>query len=277
MAQGQDQLYPAPLPVTSILDRINMPQPTNAQGILDLLQTPRQTFSQMAFPSIVPLLQPTQGITPEIEEAIRNIQSFGEEGIRTAMGGVGTAMQKRGLTASSIEAGALGEVARGGQEDILRQITPLIAGEAERKFQQRTNLANFLTQSYGIDFTGQEGLIDKIGQVIADELGRQTSLQIGKETAKAQEKAGIWSGIGGAMGGIGSLLGGIFSDKRLKENINQVGKLKNGLPVYTFTYKKGKDKRTHIGLIAQDVLKVNPKAVFKVGKYYGVNYAKAVA
>jgi hypothetical protein len=269
MATGQEQFSPLPLPAVSILDRIGTPQ-QSVQGILDLLQTPRQTFSQMAFPSIVPLLQPSQGITPEIQEAIGNIQSLGQEGITRGIATATTEAQKRGITGSNIEFGAIGEAQRLGEQDILRQVTPLIAGEAERKFQQRNNLANFLTQSFGVDFQGQESLLDKIGQVIADELGRQTSLEIGKETAKAQKTSGMFQGIG-------SILGGLISDRRLKENIKQVGTIKNGLPIYTFKYKNAKDKRTHIGLMAQDVIKVNPKAVFKIGKYYGVNYAKAVA
>ena len=51
----------------------------------------------------------------------------------------------------------------------------------------------------------------------------------------------------------------ITSDKRLKEDIKKVGTLDNGLPVYTYKYK-GKDTY-HMGVMAQELEKVNPKAV----------------
>lgn len=49
------------------------------------------------------------------------------------------------------------------------------------------------------------------------------------------------------------------SDIRFKENVEQVGVLFNGLPVYVFNYKN--DKTPRLGLIAQDVQKVKPEAV----------------
>ena len=49
------------------------------------------------------------------------------------------------------------------------------------------------------------------------------------------------------------------SDIRFKENIQQVGTLFNGLPVYVFNYKN--DKTPRIGLIAQDVQKMKPEAI----------------
>jgi len=71
-----------------------------------------------------------------------------------------------------------------------------------------------------------------------------------------------------------SLLGSIFSDARLKENIKKVGKLDNGLPVYSFNYIG--EPTTHIGLLAQQVQKVHPKAVSTYKSLLMVDYAKAV-
>lgn len=51
----------------------------------------------------------------------------------------------------------------------------------------------------------------------------------------------------------------VASDARFKENIKAVGKLNNGLTVYLFNYKN--DKTPRIGLLAQEVRKVKPKAV----------------
>jgi hypothetical protein len=49
-----------------------------------------------------------------------------------------------------------------------------------------------------------------------------------------------------------------FSDKRVKKDIEKIGKTNGGLPIYTFKYK-GEDK-TQMGVMAQDVEKKQPKA-----------------
>ncbi len=53
----------------------------------------------------------------------------------------------------------------------------------------------------------------------------------------------------------------LFSDVRLKENINPVGKLDNGLTVYCFNFKN--NPTPQIGLLAQEVMQINPEAVFE--------------
>lgn len=79
-------------------------------------------------------------------------------------------------------------------------------------------------------------------------------------------------GLGGSAISAGIPL--IFSDRRMKEDIRKVGRLDNGLPVYAFRYKAGGPEQ--IGVMAQDVEKVNPAAVVEIGGFKAVNYAKAV-
>jgi hypothetical protein len=86
------------------------------------------------------------------------------------------------------------------------------------------------------------------------------------------------AGAGQALGqsiGLGLAAYAAFSDRRLKENVEKVGSLKNGLPVYRFNYR-GEDT-PQIGLMAQDVKKVHPEAIIndKSG-YMKVDYAQAV-
>lgn len=82
-------------------------------------------------------------------------------------------------------------------------------------------------------------------------------------------------GIGSALaGGIGRMA--MPSDINVKENITQVGKLENGLPVYLFNYKKDPDGIQQIGLMAQDVEKLHPDAVTEIGGIKHVYYGKAV-
>jgi hypothetical protein len=64
-----------------------------------------------------------------------------------------------------------------------------------------------------------------------------------------------------------------WSDKRLKEDIEEVGKTFDGQPIYSFKYKG--DDKTQIGLMAQDVEKKHPEAVGLAGGYKTVDYAKA--
>jgi hypothetical protein len=67
--------------------------------------------------------------------------------------------------------------------------------------------------------------------------------------------------LGGLMGLGGSALGMFrFSDERLKENIEKVGKL-DGHSLYRYNYK-GHDKE-HIGVMAQEVEKKRPDVVSK--------------
>lgn len=66
------------------------------------------------------------------------------------------------------------------------------------------------------------------------------------------------------MGGLFGLAGaglGMFkpSDRRMKRDVAQVGELDNGLPVYRYRYRDGGPPE--IGLMAEDVRKMNPDAV----------------
>lgn len=64
----------------------------------------------------------------------------------------------------------------------------------------------------------------------------------------------------------------LFSDRRLKEDIKKVGKTDDGLGVYTYRYK-GQDT-VHMGVMAQEVEKVKPKAVHMIGGYRAVDYGE---
>lgn len=82
------------------------------------------------------------------------------------------------------------------------------------------------------------------------------------------------SGFGNFLGGIGSL-SPYKSDRRLKEDIERIGTLPNGLPLYRFRFI-GRDEE-HIGVMADEVLKVRPDAVSKdADGYYMVDYRKIV-
>jgi len=68
-----------------------------------------------------------------------------------------------------------------------------------------------------------------------------------------------------------------YSDFRLKDDIDEIGTLKDGTPVFSFRYKADPTRRKQIGLMAQDVEKRVPEAVFNVGGYKAVDLGKATA
>jgi uncharacterized caspase-like protein len=63
-----------------------------------------------------------------------------------------------------------------------------------------------------------------------------------------------------------------WSDRRLKRDVCRVGTSASGLPVYTFRYKASAG--WYVGAMAQDLLRLKPEAVSKVGAYYQVDYGR---
>lgn len=85
-------------------------------------------------------------------------------------------------------------------------------------------------------------------------------------------------GLAGTIGGAAMKYGpGLFalSDARAKKDIVPIGKAHNGLPIYAFRYK-GSDT-PQIGLMAQDVERVNPGAVATTASgLKAVDYGRAL-
>ncbi|MGB7241270.1 MAG: tail fiber domain-containing protein [Sulfitobacter sp.] len=92
--------------------------------------------------------------------------------------------------------------------------------------------------------------------------------------SQVANSGGLMGGLFGLAGSLGGAAVSKWSDIRLKENISRVGTLDNGLPVFLYRYKSGGPM--HIGVMAQDVEKVNPEAVQEIGGFKAVNYAEAV-
>jgi hypothetical protein len=104
--------------------------------------------------------------------------------------------------------------------------------------------------------------------------------QMGNFNAQQAAQQGMNSGLmslGGTLGA--AALMAPASDIRMKENIEHVGWLPNGLPVYTYEYKPefrddpfaGHGK--HIGVMAQEVEQIMPEAVVtREDGYKMVNY-----
>lgn len=85
--------------------------------------------------------------------------------------------------------------------------------------------------------------------------------------------SGVGSSVASGIGDAASALFGIFSDERLKENIEPVGKMFDGTNVYRYNYKG--DDVPRIGVMAQEVEKTRPDAVVEIGGFKAVDYGKA--
>jgi hypothetical protein len=94
--------------------------------------------------------------------------------------------------------------------------------------------------------------------------------QVGAGVAQASN-AGDNSGLKeiGQLVGIAGGLASLFSDRRLKKNIKQIGVHKTGIPVYEYDYLWGEHA---VGVMADDVEKVMPEAVTTRAGYKTVNY-----
>lgn len=118
---------------------------------------------------------------------------------------------------------------------------------------------NYLNAGIGAIGQSTPQLFD-VGQALnlgAAQRQNVLSAQTANAQLKAQNKAAT-------MGLIGSIAGAAAtaaaSDINLKQNIKRVGTTDSGLPVYTYQYKSNPNL-TVMGVMAQDVQKVNPKAV----------------
>ena len=127
------------------------------------------------------------------------------------------------------------------------------------------------------------GLLAQIGTPIAG-LGSQTNgtTNSTQQMSGAQQFATLAGGISNLLGSMpGANSGGsgllgltkLFSDRRLKEDIERVGTLFDGTPVYGYRYKGA--PAYHIGLMAQDVEKAVPGAVIEINGYKAVDYRAA--
>jgi hypothetical protein len=103
----------------------------------------------------------------------------------------------------------------------------------------------------------------------AGTLGTIASGQASIYNAAMQQQDPLAQIVGTGLG----IYAGKVSDRRLKENIELVGKdERTGLNLYEFSYKKGSGKR-YVGVMADEVEKLYPDAIFVMPDgFMAVNY-----
>ncbi len=134
------------------------------------------------------------------------------------------------------------------------------------------NIANRQTQSLLSAGTATLGAVTGTGQAITQNAGSPfvaSMMQAQGQQAAQQNIMNAGVTLGAAY---------LMSDARLKKNLKRLPRsLYKGVPTYEFEYIDGK-KYGHgkrVGVLAQDLLKLNPKhpAVARVREGYAVNYA----
>jgi hypothetical protein len=159
--------------------------------------------------------------------------------------------------------------ATAGQQDILAQLgystqTGIGNANANADLARYTASGNFWNMLGGIGGMKTSG---------GGTLGGNAVQGLGNAASSAT--SGVGDAATAAAGGIGDALSSLmmFSDERLKQDIEPVGELNDGQPVYRYRYIG--DNIFRIGLMAQDVEKTHPEAVAEIGGFKAVDYGKA--
>lgn len=139
-----------------------------------------------------------------------------------------------------------------GRNQPINEITALLSGSQIANPNTGTS-ATPQTQVGGVDYTGM------------------VNNNYNQQVASSNAALGGLFGLAGQAGSAAIK----YSDARVKEDIRRVGHLDNGLPVYSYRYVWGGP--VEIGLLAQDVARVNPEAVHEFNGVLAVDYARAAA
>jgi hypothetical protein len=122
-----------------------------------------------------------------------------------------------------------------------------------------------------------EGYVGHPGQGLAYPTAALGASPVPTSTTKSRDP-GLFDYLTLAATAAGPIMAA--SDLRLKTNITRLGKLKSGLNIYQWDWKEGAkefgaDMNHTIGVIAQEVKELFPKAVMKMDNgYYAVDYAQ---
>lgn len=154
-------------------------------------------------------------------------------------------------------AGLAPEIANADYTDLAAAGQAGAATDAYKQAQINEQIARY---NYGNN-AQKEYISDHLNRLLAGFPGGAT--YGGSNTTTVTPQAG--GGFGGILGNLLSGLGlglqaySIFSDERLKEDVEPVGKLNDGQTIYSYRYKG--DPTPRIGLMAQEVAEHAPEAV----------------
>ena len=251
--------------------RGTLEQPFSLEG-LGAAPTVDEAARQQAMASILARQQPQMDVSRQRLQTELATQGFvpGTEAYDRAMD-----EQMRRET----DLGLAADIAAGGE---MERMYGLQSGARDRAInemlmQRQQPLSELSTLMTGAQPGQQQFLPTAGGQVAPTDYmsaayGSQAAQQRVYEQQAAQQRAeteGLYSLLG-----TGAQAAFMFSDRRLKRNIEKIGELANGLGVYLYHYLWGGPQQ--IGLMADEVKKLCPAAVISVDGFDAVNYAEAI-
>jgi hypothetical protein len=239
------------------------------------------------FDAVQELLRPYVEVgTPALEQQRALAGLGGPEAQQAAIaaieGGAGFQAQVRqGEEALLQRASATGGLRGGNIQAALAQFRPqMLQQEIDQQYGRLAGLTSLGQQSAaGVGTAGMQ-----TGARVSGLYGDIGAAQAGKSLAQGQAFANVLNlpaqflgaQYGATAGRAGTAmtpgLQNIFSDIRLKKNIQRIGTRSDGLGVYEFEYTWGGGRQ--IGLMAQEVLGIYPDAVGQSGGYLTVDYSK---
>jgi hypothetical protein len=261
----------------------------------DAMRELLKPYTEVGVPALAGLQPYAQAGAPALEQQQALLGLRGPEAQRAAIAGIegGAGYQAQvqaGEEALLQRASATGGLRGGNIQAALGQFRPqMLQQEIERQYGRLGGMADIgrVTQQNLAQIgqssaagTGSAGL--QTGTNVANLLSQQGAAMAGGELGEAKAYGQLFNlpaqflgmqmgaGRGGATGTPG--FGNLFSDRRLKKNIKQIGTRPDGLNVYEFDYIWGGGRQ--VGLIAQEVQGVYPDAVSESGGYLMVNYSK---
>lgn len=194
--------------------------------------------------------------------------------------------QQQGDNALLAQNAASGTTGSGKEATDLSKFNQGLAGTSWNNYV--SGLAPYLNMAQN-SATGIGGLYGALGNQQSSLLQSQGNANYGADTSIGNANANAdLAGLTASANGIGALQSGAsaiagmlpflsLSDERAKDDIAPVGELADGQTVYRYRLKG--DPRFQIGLIAQEVERVEPSAVVDnfIGDLKGVDYDRATS
>jgi hypothetical protein len=206
----------------------------------------------------------TQYLDPQFERGENSLRTrMANQGVVEGSEAYGNAMQDFNRSKEQAYSGARNDAIAFGGDESSRAL-----GQA---LQMRNQPMNEFSQFSGTVNPPNPG-VPLVGTNPADIQGAMQNQYQGNldiYNAKQSQRNAL---LQGAMG-VGSAF--LLSDERTKEEIEPLGELNDGTNIYAFQYKGAPDK--HIGVMAQEVEKRDPRAVKEFGGLKHVNYARVLA
>lgn len=223
----------------------------------------RQQLASKAMADAAKAFQGSQGVM--MREATRR-------GVNPASGAFGAASNANAMGLAAMQAGAANQARQKAEQmGYARrlEVTGLgrgLSGAAQGAYGAATGAGSAGITTSMAPGTQQMQGFGQAGQTMGNVLGSQTSMYNAGMQQQGLDVGGLLTGAAKAYTA--------FSDRRLKQNIELVGRdERTMLPLYEFEYINGSGRR-FLGVMAQDVLESHPDMVFTMPDgFMAVNYA----